>query len=119
MERIELGRNVRGSRILVEAVRLDHGLHVLVTGGQRSHVGAVSGAGYPEEKTLVFGTHKEAAVTRRWAGTLADATGEPCTVAAGIHYDGADPSLIREILEACDGLLAELIKRLAALGKKE
>lgn len=114
MERIELSRMVGGSRILVEAVRLDHGLHVLVTGGSRTHVGAVTGAGYPEEKTISFGTHKEAAVTGRWAKSLADAIGEPCTVAAGIHYDGADRALIQEVLAACDGLLNELAERLTS-----
>lgn len=99
---------MQGKRIFVEAVRLDYGLHVLVAGGERSHVGAVSGAGYPEEKTVSFGTHKEAAVTERWARALADFTGEPCMAAAGIHYDGAEPETIRKILAACEELLEEL-----------
>ena len=99
---------------MVEAFRLDYGLHVLVAGGQCSHVGAVSGAGYPEEKTISLGTHKEAAVTVHWAKALADAIGEPCTVAAGIHYDGADRALIQKILAACDGLLNELAERLTS-----
>ena len=76
--------------------------------------GRSPGPGIRKKKTISFGTHKEAAVTGRWAKSLADAIGEPCTVAAGIHYDGADRALIQEILAACDGLLNELAEWLTS-----
>ena len=46
-EPLRLCRSVLGRTIWVWALPLDQGLHVLVVGGDRSHVGAVSGAGYP------------------------------------------------------------------------
>lgn len=148
MEEWKLSRMVLGRAIQVWAIPLDQGLHVLVAGGDRSHVGAVSGAGYPagrardqraeavREKpetdggaeaglsgfrellppqTLVFGTHKEGAVTERWARELAAFLGTSCTVACGIHYDGLSPEGLKQVMEALEDLLEALKEKLRPL----
>ncbi len=142
---LRLTRRVLGRSIEVWVLPLDDGFHVLVAGGDRSHVGAVSGAGYPAGRardagkaeggpegaggrrnagatgesaprplllpqTLAFGTHKEGAITEKWAVELAACWGAPCTVACGIHYEGLSREGIGQVMAACDGILEELKK---------
>ncbi len=164
---LRLTRIVLGRPIEVWALPLDDGFHVVVAGGDRSHVGAVSGAGYPAGRardagkadggperagkadrgaedagktgrgpegagsrknagaagepaprpllppqTLAFGTHKEGAITEKWAAELAACWSAPCTVACGIHYEGLSREGIGQVMAACDGLLEELKERI-------
>lgn len=102
-----------GHAIRMELTALDDGLHVLLTGGQRSHVGAVAlakdgrviaAAGYPG--------HKEQQLAEQWAAALSAAAETPATVACGIHYDDATPAQIGEILQVCGSLLARTLQTL-------
>lgn len=102
-----------GSPITCHATRLHEGLHVLLTGGVKSHVGAISTA-LPGEKpeTRYFPGHKDQFVSEPWAEKLAEKLGEPVTVVCGIHYDDATKAEIREILQCTDGMLEKLMKEL-------
>ena len=112
---IQLEQRLFGYPIQVTAHRLDRGVHVLVTGGQQSHVGAISIAepGQTPE-TRVFPGHKDQFIAEPWAEALAGTVGERAVVACGIHYDHATSEQIAEILAAADILLTELLDRLKA-----
>ena len=102
-----------GHPIAARAQWLDSGLDVSVFGGVRTHVGAVTLA-EPEgtEHTLERTGHRDAAVSRPWALSLAASLAVPVCVRCGIHYDHATKDQIAQILAVCNGLLAELTDRL-------
>jgi hypothetical protein len=89
---------------------LDDGIHVLVIGGCRTHVGAVSYAfpGQPVE-TVQFPTHRDGAVSERWAKTLCERMNCPVVVNCGIHYDNVTKADIMEIVKATDALLEQTL----------
>lgn len=92
---------------------LDEGLHVLLTGGCRTHVGAVTLAepGCPP-RTLLRQSHRDDVLSTRWATALADALQAPVCVACGVHYDNATPGQIRTITAASDDMLRLALERL-------
>lgn len=114
-----LARTVRGYALHAEVLPLDEGFQVLITGGCRTHVGAVSIAepqahGAPAVQTLQRTGHRDAAVSEAWAGALCAALHVPVCVCAGIHYENADRALIAEILAASRALCTEAAQRLCA-----
>ena len=109
MKPIALSREFRGRNIDVRAFLLDSGLSVLVTGGDRSHVGTVScAAGDLPLKTVEFPGHEEGVISEKWAAYLFDKLDVPVVVSCGIHYDGISHSEILSILQLCDELLQNL-----------
>lgn len=111
MKAVFLERTLFGHPIRMALTPLDDGVHVLLAGGQRSHVGAVTLA----QDGAVLATaaspgHREQAVTERWAAALSRALGVPATVACGIHYDNATRAQIEAVLRLCEELLAETIQ---------
>ena len=102
-----------GYPIRCRLTRLDDGIHVLLTGGQKSHIGAISTAepGSPAQ-TVTFPGHKDQYISAPWAEALAKAAGVRCCTVCGIHYDNATPEQIHTILTETDRLLAEIISRL-------
>ncbi len=97
---------VLGRTICAETERLDEGWDVSVTGGDRTHIGAVTMAGLEGEgQTLERPGHRDGIVSRRWAAALAEAWGGPVCVCCGIHFDNATPTDLAHILAACDELL--------------
>ncbi|MGN0983946.1 MAG: hypothetical protein ACI4OI_03810 [Gemmiger sp.] len=106
-----LERTLFGHSIRMALTPLDDGLHVLLEGGQRGHVGAVALAREGAVlATAVSPGHKEQAVAERWAAALSRAAGVPAAVACGIHYDNATRAQIEAILRLCEELLAETIQ---------
>lgn len=106
----ELVREVLGYPLRVQAQRLDEGVHVLLTGGSRSHIGAVSVAEPGKEpETRVFPGHKDQFIAEPWAKALAEKTGERTIVVCGVHYDGVTRAEIAEILNQAERLLRELL----------
>ncbi len=108
-------------------LRAGEGLVVVVTGGDRPHVGSVSLA-EPRESlrggetsatvsTLNRMGHKDDAIGNLFADVLARRTGLPCVATCGVHVDGLDASGIEQVLTLAQALLGDL---LAALdGDKE
>ncbi len=104
--RLRLCRTVLGRPIQVWALPLDDGLHVLLTGGDLSHVGAVSGAGFPAGRARDVGSAAERGTDAGKTGegrADAESTGEgglpagqpasrpvlpPQTLAFGTHKEG-------------------------------
>lgn len=116
-ERMTLCTTVLGREIRCETTELDDGIHVLLMGGQRSHIGAVSvcdPGGNPE--TMTFPGHKEQYVTVPWARAISQAAEARCCVVCGIHYDGATAQDISAIMDAVQQLLNRL---LSAMGQQK
>ena len=102
-----------GQIIRAEANLLDDGIHVLITGGERTHVGAVSAAEPGKEtETMTFPGHKDHFVSGPWAKALAEVLNARAVVACGIHYDRASEAQIRQILRVTDGMLRGLFDQL-------
>ncbi len=110
---IELERLLFGCPICCRATRLDSGIHVLLTGGGKSHIGAVSVA-EPDGKTEtnVFPGHKDQFVSEPWAKALAAKIGQRACVVCGIHYDDATQEQIAEILRQTDQMLEQLLQQI-------
>lgn len=103
----------RGRDIRAQVTFLNEGIHVLVTGGDSSHVGAVSMCDREHDiQTMTFPEHKEALVTARWAEVLFDTLHFPVTVAAGIHYDRVCRSDLEEIVKTAEDLLEKVLLRM-------
>lgn len=102
-----------GYPIRCQVTNLDDGIHVLLTGGCRSHIGAVSTAepGQAPE-TRVFPGHKDQFVSGPWAAALAEKTGRRACVVCGIHYDDATGAQIQEILQCTQRLLGQVLEKL-------
>ena len=110
---IVLEEMLYGYSIRTEAHRLDQGVHVLITGGCRTHVGAVSAAmpGEPPE-TMAFPGHKDHLISEPWAAALARRLGERAVVACGIHYHAATAEQIAEILRVTGRMLQEILDQM-------
>ncbi len=99
-----------GERLVLEAVRLDEGMLVLLTGGCRSHIGAVS-TGEPEGRvqTQSFPGHRDQVISEPWARRLAAVLGQRVTVICGIHYHKPTRAQLQEILRGAEALLEDLL----------
>lgn len=109
---ITLTRTVLGYPVTAELTVLDNGLHVLLTGGCKTHIGAVSICDQDGTQTLELPAHREKLVSIQWAERLYAACRRPVTAACGIHYDLASREDIKEILAATDSMLEEMIGKL-------
>lgn len=109
----EVRRNLFGYEISARALTLDEGISVLICGGCKSHIGAVSIAG-PEGiiSSVELPGHREGEVSEKWAAVISKATGEQCCVQAGIHYDNATCSQINEIQAVLEQMLGEFISKI-------
>lgn len=114
MERtISLQETLFGLPITCTATVLDGGLHVLLTGGCRTHTGAVSLCRPKEAPTTIsFPGHKEQIISESWAKFLADALEKEVCVVCGIHYDSATGDEIQEILRKTELMSKALLKAL-------
>ena len=90
-------------------------LHVVMTGGEQPHVGAVA-VGMPDAKQedgihvalITVPGHREDVVVEKVARRLARQLGITVLVAAGMHWDEIDKKGIAQVLENSD-LLTEKI----------
>lgn len=133
MEQKSWKKYLFGKEIYVEATILDNGATVFVTGGDSSHIGAISvaetgnGSGDAEEQmqetcltaegksrvlcqTIEFPGHKEAVISEKWAKELAGKWKCRVIVQAGIHYDNVTKEQIRQIVVMTDEMLKEVVK---------
>lgn len=106
MREVHLEARWKDHAIEVKCTVLDQGIHILITGGCRTHVGAVS-YGFPGEKTktVQFPGHRDGAVSEKWAEYLCQRFQVPVIVNCGIHYDHVDRNDIESIVSVTDKLL--------------
>lgn len=102
-----------GRYITCQVTELGGDISVLLTGGDRAHIGAVSLAGPGMETTThVFPGHKEQHITAHWAEKIAALSGKNVCVQAGIHYHSATEETIQAILALTEDMLTEVLGRL-------
>ena len=110
--RMILERSLFGKTITCRAEKLDQGVHVLLTGGDQSHIGAYTLAEPGRAPvTTAFPGHKDQFLSEPWAKALSEKTGARTLVVCGIHYDNATKEQIGAIVDACSELLAELLEK--------
>lgn len=107
-------KTVFGKKIRASVKKLDCGCHVLITGGDCTHIGAVTLIGQEmDEQTIERRNHRDSAVSRKWAGEIHSRTKEPVCICCGIHYDGISKEQIARIMESLDVMLADVVTRLS------
>lgn len=113
MRQFELRHTLFGADITAQVTLLDEGIHVLLIGGSRNHVGAVALA--QNGKLLAcpsFPGHKEQIICQRWAQAISKEVGGCAAVCCGIHYDHITSEKIQSVLDVCDKLLEETLRRI-------
>ena len=107
---IVLERTVCGKPIRSEVRQLDEGIHVLLTGGDNRHIGAISWVEQGQAaETRVFPGHRDDVLSAPWAEAIAKASGQRTVVVCGIHYDNATPDEIDEIVRVVGEMLREAL----------
>lgn len=100
--------------VTAEARRCGGDLAVVVCGGTRHHVGAVSLAQYEPERdsatvsTLTAYTHRDDAVAAQFAKELSRKFKCTVSVTVGIHIDCADDEQIKGLCASCGECLEKL-----------
>ena len=99
-----------GFPVSAEVLWLDDGADIGITGGCRTHVGAVTLA-EPDGtlRTLLRDSHRDDMVSERWASVLAERWQVPVCVRCGIHYEGVSRERIDQIVSAAQMLLYQVI----------
>lgn len=119
MYQFEITRHLFGRELTAHIVRLDAGIHVLIYGGNRSHVGAVSIVDQGKVcETTQFPGHKDGIVSEMWAKALARTHTGSIVVAAGIHYDNLTGEDIKAILSATEEMLDRTQMLLSSIEKE-
>ncbi len=104
-------------RLRAVAVREGRDLVVTVSGGDLPHVGCVVLAvprerGGASSSVLTLPPHKEEALARPMAETLAAELGAVTVVSAGVHENGATPPAIQTWLDLARELTRQLLQTL-------
>lgn len=110
-----LASQALGRSITARVVRLDAGIAVLLTGGERFHIGASACAGPEGAVEVALPGHREDVLCRQWAARLSEVSGAQVWVACGVHYDGLSRKGLERVMEACERLLEQAA---AILGKE-
>jgi hypothetical protein len=107
---MECKREFRGKEIIAKIKQLEHGISVLLTGGDLPHVGAVSVAD-PQDgvHTIALCGHKDQYIGEAWARQLCEKTKLPVSVTAGIHYEQITKAEIEEIQALAQEMLEEVL----------
>lgn len=114
-EEFRIASQALGKSITAKIIRLDVGIAVLLTGGERSHIGASAWAGPEGIGEVTLPGHREDVLCRQWAARLAEVCGTQAWVACGIHYDGLSREGLEQVIGVCDLLLEQAA---AVLGKE-
>lgn len=102
-------RTLFGKEIKADATLLDDGIFVLLTGGERSHIGAVSMSdGKGTLQHIELPGHKEGELAKKWMKVISERVSGPVTVAVGIHYNNLKKDQIDEVLNTTDEMLSEI-----------
>jgi hypothetical protein len=99
-----------GKEIKAVITRLDEGINILIIGGDRTHIGAVSIAEKDGTvQTVRRADHKEFLISEKWASKLAVALNCPVCMECGIHYDNIAKEEIDVVTGCCEKLLREVL----------
>ncbi len=99
-----------GKTIYVQLTQTDEGIQILVAGGDKSHVGAVTIIGSDGKKYMVtLPGHKEMIIAEKWADAIFAESKAPVVVTVGIHFDDITSEQINLVLKTTDELLDNML----------
>ena len=106
----EIEKSLLGRKFTARLQFLDEGLNVLLTGGEKSHIGAVSGRVPGQEPVdIELPGHREGNLAAQWAEELYRTWEMPVWVECGIHYENLSKEGIRQVLDVCREMLEEIL----------
>ena len=108
---IQVTRSLYGFTITACVTLFPQDIHVLLTGGQLAHTGAVS--------MCRAGIAEGAIQTDRWAKALSRQFNCRATVVGGVHYDNARPDQIATIVSVTEDMLVETIRCIGQRKKED
>ena len=98
-------------QVTVSAIKTDEGIAVIITGGSKSHVGAVvlssprpslTGEGASCDSWIIpLPGHKDDIIAKELAETLCRQLQVPVSVTAGVHIDNADNNELKLLCKNC------------------
>ena len=124
---ILLQRGQGGMELSLEARPMGLDWNVMITGGERPHIGAAAlGQAYcrPDGRrtagasVLAVGTHKEDVLARQAALRLARQTGHTVLVSCGIHVDNLSPQGIADFVALAESAVEELAQQMPGAGEE-
>ncbi|MBU3803606.1 MAG: hypothetical protein H9872_02445 [Candidatus Cellulosilyticum pullistercoris] len=111
MKNYMIKRQAYGYEIQACITKMPKDIHILLTGGNLPHIGAVSIFEEGREKVFVqLPEHKDGVVSQRWAKELSKLLNRQVTVNCGIHYDDLTKDQIEELVKLTEEMLKEAIK---------
>ena len=124
MQNKEINTFIQGNepyQVQISAFSAGHDLVVIVSGGEKPHVGAVAisiprpSLSNPEivsSSTSVFALvgHKEDDLAKAMAGKIAASLNKKVVLTAGIHVENISADGIKLIQDNCENALVQLIK---------
>lgn len=103
-------RTFRNKNITAVVEKLDYGIVVTISGGDKSHVGAVSIMDEKGKLSVVsFPDHMDQFVGNLWAKKFYEMLNEPVVVTTGIHYDCAVKEEIVQVQVLCEEMLETVL----------
>ncbi len=110
VERIEKNVKILGKAVYISLSRTDCGINVFITGGDQTHIGAVTIVDQQADMwNRCFEGHKDDYISKEWAVALQKKYGVPAVVSVGIHYDQIDQSGINCIVDVMRKQLSEIL----------
>jgi hypothetical protein len=106
---IELVKANGRINIKLNAIEMGEDLCVIVTGGDKPHLGAVTvGSKHSEANTFCFPHHKEDSVTTLLYSLITETFNKNVVVCCGIHIDNITKEEISSVISLCSEMIIEL-----------
>jgi hypothetical protein len=106
---IEITRAKGRIELKLIAIYMGEDLCVIITGGDRPHLGAVTvGSKHVEEHTFCFPHHKEDHVTKLVYSLITEPFDKNVLVCCGIHVDSISKPEIDTVISLCREMIVEL-----------
>lgn len=104
-------RNIFQKNIKAEITVLDRGIHVLLTGGDQSHIGAVCLANESGViQILDIADNEEGGICKKWVEKIYGITGQPVSVTTGILSDDLTRDQIYSVMVEADDMLLHALE---------
>lgn len=106
---IKVERNYKDINIKLEAVFAGNDLCVLITGGDKPHVGAVSVYSKEEGiKTISLKNHKDYIIGETFINSINDIFNGNISVSSGIHIDNISKQQIDDVYKCCNSIFKKV-----------
>lgn len=111
---INLNRKLGRVNIDLKANYVGEDLIIIISGGDRPHVGAISygGEGFSnkdfEKNTVVYGNHKEYIISQKFSQSIGDIFKGNYMISVGIHLDDITKEEIKIVMKLSEELIEEI-----------